>query len=513
MASTSVLSPDQSAAAPTSLQVALAVAILRTKIKPGQRPSKNKTDSHCHYIDNAAYWQDRCKKLEARCQELEIVNDELSRAKDALQIAQPVKRKRGTSLRSQGVKRKKLEEESVATVMDSQGTIPDDLAVFDALGEAGRSLSHHLYTTHSLYAQDLTAPDTLCSSLVQISRAIGIILSSTAKYHDVRFHSKNGAAPALENDKSEMASVVRASGRSFTAIIVCLKKVTANASIGERHSSAHVIYEIVRLFQTVLATISESALRASRVAEARSVPAEKTNSKPKARNSPKDATASRYLAQFLNSIISFLDKDDSVHRELFEGISYVVLQHVAKRFNLCAARSVGEDGYVTDAGNFAILNGHDPPALRAKKELEAQAIGFEIRPLLSILEKVMAFAPAHLNSRPISSSSASTKRRMTSTNWHPTSTNKSPQAPAAPRCTLNAQVKEKMRRTLMNFIFPVSGNDEFADVLRKPARLVPLPVFKKEGAKAKGVEEQFMEGVWELFGLEVLESEDWGMVD
>ena len=75
----------------------------------------------------------------------------------------------------------------------------------------------------------------------------------------------------------------------------------------------------------------------------------------------------------------------------------------------------------------------------------------------------------------------------------------------ASRTPLSAQAKDRLQRTLIHCMFGDDGageHDEFADVLRMPARLGSVPNMPK--VEDKDVGEWFTGEVWRLVGWDLL---------
>jgi hypothetical protein len=166
-------SPLPTGIMPSKLQIALAIAILKTKpdritvrgkclnagLKPrlltiteyilhlrshSERGRQIFTEEQQHrHLDGVAYWRERYERAEAKCQELEHRNVQLERANDALQIQYTpvnpsVSPKRKGDARKQAASSKRTRgtpEIPDNSVMAAHGTFGGDLDTLDGLGE------------------------------------------------------------------------------------------------------------------------------------------------------------------------------------------------------------------------------------------------------------------------------------------------------------------------------------------------------------------------------------------
>jgi hypothetical protein len=173
---------------PSKLQIALAIAILKTKpdgiTVKGENPESSlilrlltaleyliclrshskrgrqifaEEQQHRH-LDSVAYWRERYERAEAKCHELEHRNIQLERANDALQaqhvlISPPISSKRKGDARKQAASSKRprgTPEVPENSAMAAQGTFGDDLDILDGLGEGNPLLQVSLTALTSL---------------------------------------------------------------------------------------------------------------------------------------------------------------------------------------------------------------------------------------------------------------------------------------------------------------------------------------------------------------------------
>jgi hypothetical protein len=158
---------------PSKLQIALAIAILKTKpdgitvrgkcsnsdltsrlltvaeyvlrLRGHSKRGRHVfTEEQQHrHLDSVAYWREQYERAEANCHELEHRNVQLERANDALQVqyvpvSPSVSSKRKGDARKQAASSKRprgTPEISENSVMAAQGTFGGDLETLDGLGE------------------------------------------------------------------------------------------------------------------------------------------------------------------------------------------------------------------------------------------------------------------------------------------------------------------------------------------------------------------------------------------
>jgi hypothetical protein len=487
---------------------------LRDHLKRGKQPV---TGSGGHqYLDISAYWKDRYDESEQRCRELEHRIVQLERAKDALQSrpdieeiivkdSRSTKRKGAAGGSTRASKRAKASSDVVdKSVKGAQGSFAEDLETLDGLGEGtivhtfqcnadsvikvGEELVRHLYTSYKMYAKQKADPEALCSSLVGTARAIGSVISAACRHYDQLALGNRSGRASLSKDNSDWSSVIRASSRAFTSVLLGLEKTSGCAST---RLPSLVVFECIKMFKTILDSISESAQTS---AKARRIPESTGNVTQPKSTGEKDATPSRTLAHLLIAFFSALRKEDRSHREIFEGMLFVLTERVAKCLYYS---SFGRFRSPTIEGDIVPPPGHDHPAVIARQETEASGIRLEARSLITILERAIALAPFYLNS-PLSSKPKNAK----GSGLVRSSTRTLQQASRSP---LSTQARDRLQQTLVQCMFGDGEHDEFADVLRMPARLGPAPNMPK--VEDKDVGGWFSGEVWRLIGWDLLSRE------
>lgn len=301
----------------------------------------------------------------------------------------------------------------------------------------------------------------------------------------------------LAKEQFDLGSTIRASARAFTSLLVGLARLSEHR---QTQLAGIVVYECVKMFRTILDGITESALATAKlntqVAGAVSSSAAAGKSRAKAIKHVQDTT-SRAIAQFLNAVISYLDVGDLLHKQLFEGFMFVLLERIGKRLYVCTfdrERSATIEGDISPPENLGSASAGPG------KELEQSALRLEIPNLISMLEKAISHAPHHMHdhseavSKPAKGGSQSSKPNL------------GPRRPiTGAKVALNRHAKERLQQTLINGMFGGDDKDDFLDCLRMPPRLAALPSHPK--VEEKDVAEWFKQEVWRLVGWDILGRE------
>ncbi|KAF2475071.1 uncharacterized protein BDR25DRAFT_212990 [Lindgomyces ingoldianus] len=494
---------------PSQLQIAFAVAIVRRKpdtitvkdymvqlrhhLSQGKQRITSR-DSHRHF-NSVSYWKEQFERVQQSCQQLQQRNVQLERANDHLQnlaiqpegkVTPTAKRKRRGGKQAPSKRGRPSLTASDHPTLGQEGTFSNDLDLLESVGEAGNTLSRSLYNVHKLCRHQNPDCEAICSNLVQTSRAIGAVITTVSTQQNQLTHTNKRIQAPLEKDKLELSCIIRGSARAFTSILVGLEKIVEN-TFGHRFCNI-VIYETVKMFKTVLDSMTRSArsTAATRLASERN----RSSSPAKPPSSGKEGVQSRNLAQFLNAIVAYLDKNNPVHREIFEGFLFVLLDRVSSCLHYCM---FGYDRTFR-AHEENIL---DPDTIQKKQE-EDLAARLEIPSLVIIFERAITLAPNYLDSRPSSSSSKSQKSKLGGIARSLTYT-------PARKIPLSVRAKERLQRTLIQCIWSEKDDDELADVLRMPTRLGGLPDVPKLGDR--DVTDWFKGEVFRLVGWDILTRE------
>ena len=367
-------------------------------------------------------------------------------------------------------------------------------------------LVQSLYIIHMLFKQSKPDPDALCYGLVQTSRAISSVISTYCKrryqYSSTMATGVKQTHPLPINsqarESAESASVIQASARAFASLLLGLSRLSKEGDQG--HRSGLIIYECISMFRAILDSITESALDSARQStalskELRSEVASK--GRGKAPKPGKDENMARSISQLLNAILSYLDCRDSLHRTLFEGFMFVLLERVGKRLFVC---TFDRERSATIEGDISPPEYLGSSAAGPRKELETKAVHLELPTLISILERAMALAPQHLSAQPTSTNKTI---KPAASSGKPSSSSKS--SSSRGKITLTHHAKERLQQTLVNCMFGADSQDDFADCIKMPVQVGPLPPPPK--VEEQDMAEWFKQEVWRLIGWEILGRE------
>jgi hypothetical protein len=489
-------------------------------VKRGKRPSYTDCeDSHRHF-DQIAYWRSRFEGSNQRCQELERRNVQLERlhtsdvADDGLglvidsdleQSTCTSKRKRGGSKSVRPSKRVKrtntsatptLLQNTVASGLDAPASTEarrtpyiNQVDEVSEVSKAKEDLVVKLFVTHSLYKQE-AKHEAICHSLIETTRAIGSMVSLALRNHD-RLAGGNlkGLVPG-ESDRSELSSIVQASTRAWASLVVGLKKLSDGV---EANLPTLVVVECVNMFNAVFNSISQCARQ---IASARSAAQSRRSiARTEAHPAPRDTAPFRSAAQFLNALISSLNKDDHHHRDIFEGVLFLLIERIGSTlfyFTFNHRRNP------TIEGDIAMSRSIEYAEDYMGQDMETMAIRLEAQCLTTILERAMGLAPYHMN-MPVPSRPCSATSRRPSSATRPSTTKSLPRASAVP---LVAHARDRLQRTLVQSMFGEGQEDELSDVLRKPGRLGAMPKISK--VEDKDVGRWYKGEVWRLLGWDII---------
>lgn len=380
-----------------------------------------------------------------------------------------------------------MESRTEVKVAESRVSISDDGEV----DKARETLLQKLHLTHKLYKQETIKPETICYRLVETLEAIGAVVASIPKHYDrLALGNLKGIIP-VEKDRSELSSFIQTSTRAWSSVVFGLKKLSAgNGS----HLPSLVIFECIRMFKTILASVSDSA---QQIAYSRLSTQQSKGSKNRVETSTtaRETGPFRAVAQFINALIASLSKDDRHHREIFEGILFVLIERISR---LLFYITFDRQRSATIEGDITISPTRDDKRDVARQITESLATRLEAQCLVTMLDRAMGLAPHHMNS-PLGSRPSSSNRRASSSFRTTPTKNSLARASTAP---LVARARDRLQRTLVQCMFGEDEQDEFADVLRMPGTLGPMPKVPK--VEDSDVGEWFHGEVWRLVGWDLL---------
>ena len=355
----------------------------------------------------------------------------------------------------------------------------------------GVSLTEALFVTHKLCRTANPDAESLCYSLVHISKTLGKVIRLVAlKYEQLSRQSQQSAGPAsLDQDKSNFTLAMTVCARAFMSVLVGVNRM---GTLSQDQRLSHLIVcELASSFNVALFAI-ESAARQTAQLEINRTRKSQKGREVKVVN---ESAPARALAHLLIAFLGFLDKNDRTHQQLFDSFVYLLLERVGQRLFYCTFKR-----------HRSSKPDHDLEPLpepmdqieASKREMEALGTRFEVKALVLVLERAMGLAPGHMNPQ----SSRSNRRTTISRNLSLRN------LPTASRVRLSPSIKDRLQRTLITCMYGDKGDDEFLDVLTKPVpstRLGPLQKVKK--VEDKDVEDWYKKEVWRLVGWDILTKE------
>jgi hypothetical protein len=252
-----------------------------------------------------------------------------------------------------------------------------------------------------------------------------------------------------------------------------------------------VVCELADMFKTALVAIEASARQTAQSSITTQVRVKHGKGKPPV--VPKESVPARSLAHFLTGLLGLLDKTNTIHRQIFDGFVFLLLERVSKRLYYCTFgrhRGAVETNLVPAPEVTDVTK-------QTQQEQETLGIHLEVKALVLILERAMGLAPHHM-----SPASAHAKSKSPT---HIGRTLSMKSLPSAPKTRLSSIAKDRLQRTLMTCMYGSNSDDEFLDVLMKPMpamRIGTLPNVAK--IEDKDVDQWYKEEVWRLVGWDIL---------
>lgn len=348
--------------------------------------------------------------------------------------------------------------------------------------EAGNHLAHKIHVIHMLFKKRTPDPKTLSVRLVETARAIGSVIGTIPINCDWQMIDSTLGPDPL----SEPLATVQATSRAFASLMAGLKKITDGVGF---YLPSLIVCECVRMFKTIFDAVSESACRAAQTHSTSQF--KSINTGTEAINAVKDTGPFHVICHLLDIMMSYLNKNDRHHRQIFEGLLCVLMKRIGDllyyfTFNQHRNASIEEEITVSPAKE----DNTDAEC----QQTEAIAIRLEARCLVMVLERAIKLAPHHMNT-PLSVASTSRK----------SSNHVRARLQTASKVPLSAQSREKLQRTLVSCMFREEERDEFSDMLRMPATLGPIPSIPK--VENGDVSDWFSGQVWRLIGWSILGSQ------
>ncbi|EUC51069.1 hypothetical protein COCMIDRAFT_80142 [Bipolaris oryzae ATCC 44560] len=512
-----IATKNPSTSLPSQQQIALAIAIIRCKpagvplrehvihlrsqIKLGQDP-RERANPGC-YVDQVAYWKERCKRAEDECEQLRSVNIKLERSNQLLSNQQsPISEiETDSNIRppssTKGLKRpKQVQKRAHDLVAAAQETINQDLDFLEAIGKDGKNLMESLFSVHSLGRNSGLDASTFCSHLISSASAMGKTILFIAQNHDSlarQEHKNTSGATSPGKDKSDFANALSVCARTFMSILVGLDKLTKSEA--NKRLASLVICELADMFKVALRAIEISA-RLTGHSFLSQPPAQKKSKTKTSSTTVRESTPARAVAHLLISFLGLLEKNDDIHQRIFDGFIFVLFERVGRRLYYS---TFGQHRSSSIERNILPVPEAKDAAEASKRDFDALALRLEAKALILILERAMGLAPNHMNSQSLRAQQNPNRatRAMSVKNIATTS-----------RARLSPLAKDRLQRTLVACMYGHNTDDDFLDVLTKPMPQMRLSSLQNVAkVEDEDVETWYKEEVWRLVGWDVLARE------
>lgn len=325
----------------------------------------------------------------------------------------------------------------------------------------------------------------LIKAATTIPQVVQIVISAQVSTDDLDFQLLN--------------TILNAMDRSINILLTGIRRLSQAREATETPGQA--IYALIQMYSKLLDCLNTIA-----VSEAKTPPIKTSSSVKKKQASPskakmkhqkqtniKDNAALDLMTKLLCNIIDGLDPETNVHKSLYEGLVFIILQRLGRRLYLLI---FGHPRGPTIEDEIKAFNEPDeiedvPEAAQVtESDLQLKSASVEAPYLVHLLTRIMNAAPAHLDAAVL------------------TKAGKPKQAvKGSMKGVLAVHARERLQRTLIDCMFGEDGrdDDEFHDCLKMPAtKGPPLSVPK---IKEPEVQDWFKEEVWRLLGWEILSRE------
>ncbi|EME86135.1 uncharacterized protein MYCFIDRAFT_82074 [Pseudocercospora fijiensis CIRAD86] len=462
---------------PPELAVAEYIRLLRQHIAQGRR--ENALSSVYRHLDRSAFWRSEFERTkdalhasESQAVDLQLEIEKLKTKMEHLKSNAPNKKRKKQDIDTIPVPRspKRPKRESSPPRALSAAVDFSFEAEYHGAGKIA-SKGHHNLDENEIAHHLLRAT----SALPQIIQ------------REVERITAEGMS-----DNNLLGNALTVCSRAASAVIVAYSKLSPSSGIAGKATHAVVLMfkDFLRDFELVSVGETKNAPDSDRDASA-SLPT-KPKGKAKAGHFTNIRSTPRLslYANFLASTIDRLDPNNEMHKALYEGFAYCLLERLGDRlyttvFGQRRAPTLEDEilrGAAVDTSNEGEAAKHSS----STSECEETQMRLEAPYLIHLLNRLMLSAPEFLGS---------SKGRKNN-------------AKSATKMSLSLSARESLQRTLVNCVFGVreEGDDDlFKECLKMPhARMdsIPLPKIKEAN-----VQDWFKDELWRLLGWEILAKE------
>ncbi|KAK5109305.1 hypothetical protein LTR62_007179 [Meristemomyces frigidus] len=491
---------------PEDLSIREYIRLLRQHIANGRR--ENAISSVYRHLDRASWWRAQYERTKDALRVAEGYTVDLQREIEKLK-GQLEQAKRPSM--SAPKKRKKALDEDVIPVPRSpkrarrDGSSSQRIAAtefgkdfdFAEAGVSGNILMRSIFQVQqALKCNDRAEPAVLAHHLVQTaSSLVQVVLQMVNAY-------------CASNDSSiaSLKDTLTSTGRVATMLVVGITRLAL--ILGGPEVQGRVVYAYVHMFDDLTSlldtlSVAEMARKSAQEATASTTQCSATSkgkakaARPKQPN-VKDIASLNAVTTLLCSIIVSINRKSEVHKQLFEGLAYCVLNKLGARLYTCVfgrprAPTIEEEIVVGVTAKDDQLLADETSSPTSDEVRQAT---LEAPYLIHLLQRLIVAAPAYMGSL---------------TSKITTSKSKAAALKNASKANLAIHARERLQRTLINCIFGTEGveaDDPLMECLRMPGCIGTggsgLGVPK---VKEVDVQSWFQEEVWRMVGWEVLGRE------
>lgn len=488
-------------------------------------PRSISTDTHEH-IDNTAFWKQAYEESEAaraelldRIFELEqnqtvsrsglatlemaanpVVTNKRKRKNDLTAKANSQSKRRAVLATTPEVAAEELQRKEKANEVEEvqsctsgtqrqtrHGTFADQTRT------GSIAFMRHFFNLRQLIVSKLPDRRVLQDSLRRLCHVSAKLISDTPLAASPSELSKKSSAQTQATP--DLSSTVLTIRRSYTSILQGLDKLCAKSD--GMNEIGSVVYEVIVLFETVLAKISTLVVPKSKDTDGSTSKAKTTRARK--RVPEQSSTSSSHdghfvcqsLAQLAVAMLTTLDPSKEPHAQVMEGCLYAFLNHLGSSLSLAV--------FIADqpSEQRGMFTGILPPqGLERMSNVDSgtviRGVQLEAPYLIYILDNVMSSVNGHQElMNPHSVSLFSSKNSGTSSD------------------TPTRQIKEKLQNTLLKGVFG-SDDETFCNSLQKPERrkndtIESSPV---QHCLTEQTPEWFTSEVWRILGWNILATDD-----
>ncbi|KAK1813869.1 hypothetical protein LTR12_011777 [Friedmanniomyces endolithicus] len=496
---------------PGKLAIAFALSVVTSKpaelshVAKGRR--RDAISSTQRFLDHSAHWRSEYERAKdawqiAEGQAVEL-RMEVERLKARLESAKPaasVPKKRKKAVDEDVIPVPRSPKKAKRTANPGSRDEATELGMvtgfgFAEVGEIGNILVRGLYETCTLSKHPNRSEATvLASHLVRTASALPQVVQQAIK--------TSVTQPVSGHEV--LRTTLTAAAKAVASLVVGLDRLSQATNGTELQGQ--VVYTYVHMFVSLLGTLEEvsefEVVEAQRKTSTPAAAKRTTTSKKKASSrqskepSLKESPSLNAIICFLGGIIDVLDERVAVHKQLYEGFAYGVLNKLGTRLYTSVfgdARGPTIADEITACARLDEIEDAATEPTVAAPTVKLEQVKMEAPYLVHLLSKIMATAPKHLGAV----ISAKTGKAKLSDNK------------GSMKGALALHAKDRLQRTLVNCIFGTEGLDQedpFMDCLKMPSMVgqlhMPMPKVKE-----LEVQDWFKAEVWRLLGWEILGKE------